>query len=222
MGVKEAGSLVEGAGDGPGPPAQGVGVGVPALRRDGAVDGGVGSRAGVALRLHLRPRGSWVLSRVEFVAVAYFNLTQSTEGFQTQSYHPLAPSSPPLRPQGQKAKAQATHSGILPPCSLVWPLSHLHRDSHLFCPKNHPLSVSHTRLRNSHSVPLTSPHPHLPPPLKSLQSRFFSLLEPDPHHQEVNFLIIWLRQKYGGVCIPENSIQLRAGLCERGGQHSRP
>lgn len=173
MGVKEAGSLVEGAGDGPGPPAQGVGVGVAALRRDGAVDGGVGSRAGVALRLHLRPRGSWVLSRVEFVAVAYFNLTQSTEGFQTQSYQPLAPSSPPLRPQGQKAKAQATHSGILPPCSLVWPLSHLHRDSHLFCPKNHPLSVSHTRLRNSHSVPLTSPHPHLPPPLKSLQSRFF-------------------------------------------------
>lgn len=161
-----------GQGMGPGPQPRGWEV--PALRRGGAVDGGMGSRApGVALRLHLRPRGSWVLSRVECVAAAYFNLTQSTEGVQPQSYHPLAPSSPPLRPQGQKAKAQATHLGILHPCSLIWPLSHLHGDSHLFCPENHPPSVSPARLGTSHSVPLTSPHPHLPPLLKSLQSRFF-------------------------------------------------
>lgn len=173
---------------GPGPQPRGWEV--PALRGGGAVDGGLGSRApGAALRLHLRHRGSWVLSRVECVAAAYFSFTQSTEGVQPQSYHPLAPSSPPLRPQGQKAKAQATHSGISPPVPSTGP-TYTQTLIYLFCPENHPPSVSPARLGTGHSAPdVSTPSPPTPAQASAVQI-LPSLLEHDPHHQEVNFLII--------------------------------
>lgn len=62
----------------------------------------------------------------------------------------LAPSSPPLRPQGRKAKAQATHSGISP-LFLNWP--HLHQTViSISCPEHHPPSVSPARLGTGHSA----------------------------------------------------------------------
>ena len=188
MGVKETGGLGRGEGMGPGPQPRGWEV--PALRGGGAVDGGLGSRApGAALRLHLRHRGSWVLSRVECVAAAYFSFTQSTEGVQPQSYHPLAPSSPPLRPQGQKAKAQATHSGISPPVPSTGP-TYTQTLIYLFCPENHPPSVSPARLGTGHSAPdVSTPSPPTPAQASAVQI-LPALLEHDPHHQEVNFLII--------------------------------
>lgn len=68
-----------------------------------------------------------------------------------RAFSPLAPSSPPLRPQGQKAQAQATHSGISPPVPSTGP-TYTQTVIYLFCPENHPPSVSPARLGTGHSA----------------------------------------------------------------------